>query len=131
MNVNITGIYNNTVVVDTNLFEDERLLQTGLSSLNETLFNIVGGLPFQYADLTSLTFLSDDYEKYKINHNLSIENINTDISNNYVKITTLTTLTEAIDEQFITTATEQHDYTDQETEAIRNEGYLQEAERKY
>ena len=27
MNVNITGIYDNTVIVDTNLFEDVRLLQ--------------------------------------------------------------------------------------------------------
>ncbi len=38
MNVNITGIYDNTVIVDTNLFEDVRLLQTGLSSLSDTLF---------------------------------------------------------------------------------------------
>ena len=29
MNVNITGIYDNTVIVDTNLFEDVRLLQLG------------------------------------------------------------------------------------------------------
>ena len=28
MNVNITGIYDNTVIVDTNLFEDVRLLQS-------------------------------------------------------------------------------------------------------
>jgi hypothetical protein len=28
MNVNITGIYDNTVIVDNNLFEDVRLLQT-------------------------------------------------------------------------------------------------------
>ena len=127
MNVNITGIYDNTLIVDTNLFEDVRLLQTGLSSLNETLFNVVGGLPSQYANLTTFNVLSDDYENYKINNNLSIENINTDISDNYVKNTTLTTLTEAIDEQFITTSTEQHDYTDQEIEALRNEGSIQEA----
>ena len=37
MNVNITGIYDNTVIVDTNLFEDVRLLQTGLSSLSDTM----------------------------------------------------------------------------------------------
>ncbi len=43
MNVNITGIYDNTVIVDTNLFEDVRLLQTGLSSLSDTLFNVVEG----------------------------------------------------------------------------------------
>ncbi len=33
MNVNIAGIYDNTVIVDSNLFEDVKLLQTGLSSL--------------------------------------------------------------------------------------------------
>ncbi len=33
MNVNITGVYDNSVIVDNNLFEDVRLLQTGLSSL--------------------------------------------------------------------------------------------------
>ena len=37
MNINITGIYDNTVIVDTNLFEDVRLLQTGLSSFSDTL----------------------------------------------------------------------------------------------
>ncbi len=36
MNVHITGIYDNTVIVDTNLFEDVRLLQTELSSLSDT-----------------------------------------------------------------------------------------------
>ncbi len=41
MNVNITGIHDNTVIVETNLFEDVRLLQTGLS---DTLFSVVGGL---------------------------------------------------------------------------------------
>ena len=40
MNVNITGIYDNTVIVDSNLFDDVRLLQTGLSSLSDTLFNV-------------------------------------------------------------------------------------------
>jgi hypothetical protein len=33
MIVNITGIYDNSVIVDNNLFEDVRLLQTGFSSL--------------------------------------------------------------------------------------------------
>ncbi len=37
MNVNITGIYENTVKVDNNLVEDVQLLQTGLSSLSHTL----------------------------------------------------------------------------------------------
>ncbi len=39
MNFNITGIYDNTVIlviVDTNLFDDVRLLQTGLSLLSDT-----------------------------------------------------------------------------------------------
>ena len=105
MNVNITGIYDNTVVVDTNLFEDVRLLQTGLSSLNDTLFSVVGGLPFQYANLTTFTILSDDYGNYKINNNMNVEGINTDLTNNYVKNATLTTITLAIDEQFATTIT--------------------------
>ena len=65
MNVNITGIYDNTVIVDTNLFEDVRLLQTGLSSLSDTLFNVVEGLPYQYANLTSFTILSNDYDSFK------------------------------------------------------------------
>ncbi len=36
MNVNITGIYDNTVIVDNHLFEVVRLLQTGFSSLSDT-----------------------------------------------------------------------------------------------
>ena len=119
MNVNITGI--------NDVSEDIQLLQTGLSSLNDTLVSVVDGLPFQYANLTTFTILSDDYENYKINNN-------TNLSNNYVTNTTLTAISTAIDDQFTTTityiddkATEQHDYTDQEIEALRNEGYIQEA----
>jgi hypothetical protein len=41
MNVYITGIFDNTVIVDNNLFENARLSQTGLSSLSDTLFNVV------------------------------------------------------------------------------------------
>jgi hypothetical protein len=48
--------------------------------------------------------------------------------------TTLSTLSTAIDDQFELTTTyiddkitEQHEYTDQEVEALRNEGYIQEA----
>ena len=69
MNVNITGIYNNTVIVDTNLFEDVRLLQTGLSSLSDTLFDVVQGLPYKYANLTTFTILSDDYDSFKNGYN--------------------------------------------------------------
>ena len=66
MNVNITGIYDNTVIVDTNLFEDVRLLQTGLSSLSDTLFDVVQGLPYKYANLTAFSTLSDDYDALKL-----------------------------------------------------------------
>jgi len=148
MNVNITGIYDNTVIVDSNLFDDVRLLQTGLSSLNDTLYSVVEGLPFKYANLTSFTILSDDYDEHKINNISSISSLDLDINNlstsisilssdvnyNYVNNTTLSTLSTAIDEQFETTTTyiddkitEQHEYTDQEIEALRNEGYIQEA----
>ncbi len=48
MNVKIPGIYENTVIVDSSLFEDVKLLQTGLSSLSDTLYNVVEGLPNQY-----------------------------------------------------------------------------------
>ena len=165
MNVNITGIYDNTVIVDTNLFEDVRLLQTGLSSLSDTLFDVVQGLPYKYANLTAFSNLSDDYDAFKITNNsnlstiysdidnlttnLSVLNVdinnnfvnnttlstlNIEINNNFVNNTTLSTLSTAIDEQFeLTTtyiddkATEQHEYTDQEIEALRTEGYIQEA----
>ena len=148
MNVYITGIYDNTVIVDTNLFEDVRLLQTGLSSLSDTLFDVVQGLPYKYANSTTFTILSDDYDSFKItnNSNLSIINndidnlttnlsvLNVDINNNFVNNTTLSILSTAIDDQFELTTTyiddkitEQHEYTDQEIEALRTEGYIQEA----
>jgi hypothetical protein len=146
MNVNITGIYDNTVIVDTNLFEDVRLLQTGLSSLSDTLFNVVEGLPNQYANLTAFTNLSNNYDSFKISNTSNLSNIsldidnlttslstlNTDITNNFVNNTSLTTLSTAIDNQFELTTTyidnqleltttcidekitEQHEYTDQE-----------------
>ena len=78
MNVNITGIYDNTVIVDSNLFDDVKLLQTGLSSLSDTLFSVVQGLPYQYANLTAFTTLSDDYEAYKITNNSKIELLSDD-----------------------------------------------------
>ena len=84
MNVNITGIYDNTVIVDSNLFDDVKLLQTGLSSLNDTLFSVVEGLPYQYANLTTFTTLSNDYDLYKITNNSNISdlnNITTNLSN--------------------------------------------------
>jgi hypothetical protein len=63
MNINITGMYDNNVIVD--LFDDVGLLQTGLSSLSDTLFDVVealAGLPFKHANLTSFSILSNDYE---------------------------------------------------------------------
>ncbi len=69
MKVNITGIYDNPVIVDSNLFQDVRLLQTRLSSLSDTLFDVVEGLPFKYANPTTFTIFSDDYEAYKITDN--------------------------------------------------------------
>jgi hypothetical protein len=81
MSVNITGIYDNTVIVDNNLFEDVRLLQTGLSSLGDTLFNVVEGLPYQYANLSSFTILSNDYDSFKIRNTSYLSNINLDIDN--------------------------------------------------
>jgi hypothetical protein len=45
MNVNITGILDNTVIVNSNLFDDVKLPHTGLSSLSNTLFSAVEGLP--------------------------------------------------------------------------------------
>jgi hypothetical protein len=69
VNVNITGIYENTI------FEHSQLLQTDLSSLA----NVVNGLPFQYANLTSFTILSNDYETFKINNNSNLSNLNNDI----------------------------------------------------
>ncbi len=42
----------NDNTVYTNLFEDVRLLQTGLS-LNDTLFDVVQGLPHKYANSTT------------------------------------------------------------------------------
>ena len=35
---NITGIYDQTYVIDSNVFSDISILQTGLSSLNTTVF---------------------------------------------------------------------------------------------
>ncbi len=76
MNVNITGIYDNTVIVDNNLFEDAWLLQTGLSSLSDTLFNVVEGLPYQYANLANSTNFSNDYETFYVNNTSNLSNIN-------------------------------------------------------
>jgi hypothetical protein len=44
---------NNTVIVDSNLFDHLKFLLTGLSSISDTLFNVVEGLPYQYANLST------------------------------------------------------------------------------
>ena len=114
------------VIVDSNLFEDVKLLQTGLSTLSDTLFNVVEALPNQYANLQTFSTLSNNYNDYTINNNSNISNINTDIDNlttnlsiNYVTNTTLSTLSTTIDDQFELTTTyidekitKQQEYTD-------------------
>ncbi len=123
-------------------------LQTGLSSLSDSLFNVVEGISFQNAILTSFSILSNDYEANKITTNSYLNIINNDIDNlvtnlstlsndvsiNYVNNTAWSTLSTAIDDRFELTTiyiddkiTEQHEYTDQEVEALRVEGYIQEA----
>ncbi len=49
---------------------------------------------------------------------------NTDIWKKIVNNTTLSTLSDDIDEQFTVTTTERSEYTDQEVEALRKEGYI-------
>jgi hypothetical protein len=84
-------------------------------------------------NLTAFSILSDDYDSFIISNktNISISNLDIEnIENSYVINTLLSTLSTAIDNQFeLTTtciddkATEQHEYTDQEIEALRKEGY--------
>ncbi len=58
MNVNITGIYENTI------FGDLQLLQIDSSSL----VNVVEDLQLQYADLTTFTILSNDTMSYTMSY---------------------------------------------------------------
>ena len=125
MSVNITGI--------NDLSEDVRLLQTDLALLTDVVENI----PSNYVNLTVVNDLTDNFNTYTVNNTSSISTINLaidEINNNYVNHTALSILSTAIDDQFATTTTyiddkiaEQHEYTDQEIEALRNEGYIQEA----
>ena len=125
MSVNITGI--------NDLSEDVRLLQTDLAFLTDVVENI----PSNYVNLTVVNDLTDNFNTYTVNNTSSISTINLaidEINNNYVNHTALSILSTAIDDQFATTTTyidekiaEQHEYTDQEIEALRNEGYIQEA----
>ncbi len=75
------GIYDKAVIVDNNLFEDVRLLQTGVSSLSDSSFNVVEGLPYQYANSTTFTIISNDYETLKKNNISQFSVINDDIDN--------------------------------------------------
>jgi hypothetical protein len=54
MNINITGIYDNTVAVDSNLYDDVQLLQTGLSCSSDNIFTLVEGPPFNFSPLSDL-----------------------------------------------------------------------------
>jgi hypothetical protein len=69
-----------------------------------------------------------------VNLGPSLSILSNDISIDYVNNTTLSVLSDTIDDEFTTTITyvddevqEQHEYTDQEIENLRNEGYIQEA----
>jgi hypothetical protein len=73
---------------------------------------LVEALPNSYADLTLFSNLSADYDDYKISYNTNIS-----ILHQFELTTT------CIHDK----ATEQHEYTDQEIEEFRNEGYIQEA----
>ena len=53
----------------------------GLPPLSDTLFNVVEGLPYRYANLTTFTILSNDYETFKINNISQFSVINDDIDN--------------------------------------------------
>jgi hypothetical protein len=44
-------------------------------------FDVIQGLPYQYANLTSFTTLSSDYDSYKINNNCNISTLNLEIYN--------------------------------------------------
>jgi hypothetical protein len=55
-----------------------------LSSLSDTLFNVVEGLPYltyQYANLTTFTNLSNNYDSFEINNTSNLSYINLDIDN--------------------------------------------------
>ncbi len=51
-------------MTDSNLFDDVKLRQTGLSSPSDTLFSAFKVLPYQNANLTAFTRLSHAYEAY-------------------------------------------------------------------
>ncbi len=72
MNVNINQTYDNLVIVIIIYlrFKDyykliTKSVQGSLLPLNETLFDIVEGQPYQDANSTTFSNLSNDYETFK------------------------------------------------------------------
>ena len=103
-------------------------LTTSLSTLNVEVTNNINNLT------TSLSTLNVEVTNNFNNLTTSLSTLNVEVTNNFVSNTTLSTITDAIDNQFTDTTTYideqivlQHDYTDQEIEALRTEGYIQEA----
>ena len=161
MSFNITGIYDQTYVIDSNVFTDISILQTGLSSLNNTVFN--GSVEYNsFTNTTNNNFnvFNDDLEAFRITTNNNFTSLNTDLDNlialtntnfsllntnlNDFKNTTnnkfeligtalnilesdFTAYQTATNQLIIDNLQEAKDYTDQEVEELRNEGYIQEA----
>ena len=158
---NITGIYDQTYVIDSNVFTDISILQTGLSSLNNTVFNnYVEYNNFTNTTNNNFTVLNDDLEAFRITTNNNFTSLNTDLDNlialtntnfsllntnlNDFKNTTnnkfeligtalnilesdFTAYQTTTNQLIIDNLQEAKDYTDQEVEELRNEGYIQEA----
>jgi len=176
---NITGIYDQTYVIDSNVFSDISILQTGLSSLNTTVFGNYtefneyrtttnNNFSLFNNDLDNLTNLSnsnfsmldtkidnlkittlnkfnlfnDDLDNLTNLSNSNFSMLETKIDN--LKITTLNkfelvaTGLSVLEEDFTSYQTttnqlivdnlqESKDYTDQEVDELRTEGYIQEA----
>ena len=82
MSFNITGIYDQTYVIDSNVFTDISILQTGLSSLNNTVFNnYVEYNNFTNTTNNNFTVLNDDLEAFRITTNNNFTSFNTDLDN--------------------------------------------------
>jgi len=140
---NITGIYDQTYVIDTNIFGEITLLQTGLSSLNATVFeHYMEFNNFTNTTNNNLTSLNTDLDNSisLTNTNFSILNTNLDgfknTTNNKFELigtalnileTDLISYQTTTNQLIIDNLQEAKDYTDQEVEELRNEGYIQEA----
>jgi len=140
---NITGIYDQTYVIDFNVFSDISILQTGLSSLNTTVFgNYTEFNEYRTTTNNNFSLFNDDLDNLTNLSNSNFSMLETKIDN--LRITTLNkfelvaTGLSVLEEDFTAyqTATNQlivdnlqdaKDYTDQEVEELRMEGYIQEA----